>query len=230
MCKTVRLWLTSGVLAGLLLAGCARGQPQGGVSEAPSGQVQGPSAPTSPAQPQEEANLQGKKVVMVLAPRDFRDEEFEKPYEALSRAKAHVTVVSLRKGECVGVAGTKVQAVATPQAIKVQEYDALVFVGGPGMAKYLAEPQFVDLAKRFGAAHKVLGAICVAPVILANADLLKGVRATAWSSELATLRAKGAHAVDEPVVVSGRLITANGPQAAAAFGQALVAALATPSP
>jgi len=35
-----------------------------------------------------------KKVLMVIAPQDFRDEEFEKPYELLKKNKIEVTVAS----------------------------------------------------------------------------------------------------------------------------------------
>lgn len=231
------------VLMSLAVAGCARQQGEVAetmgrpptearvgaaqpAEEAPAGQAE--AAALAEAEGEPEAALKGKKVVIVIAPRNFRDEEFELPYQELTKAGAHVTVASLTKGECVGAGGTKVQATEVVTSIKPEGYDALVLVGGPGMYALLDKPELVALAKSFGKAGKVVAAICVAPVILANAGLLKGKTATCWPDVLNRLREKGAETSTEPVVVSGKVITAKGPKAAAAFARAIVAAL-TPS-
>jgi len=74
-------------------------------------------------------------------------------------------------------------------------------------------------------AGKIVAAICIAPEILAEAGLLSGKKATAWSGSLEKLRAKGAKVENAPVVSSGRIITGNGPGAARAFGRAIAEAL-----
>ena len=56
--------------------------------------------------------------------------------------------------------------------------------------------------------------------------LLKGKSATVGEGKRAVLEAKGADYVDEPVVIAGKIITANGPAVAEEFGQAIVKALA----
>lgn len=173
-------------------------------------------------------DLTGKRVLIIVAPKDFRDEEFEKPYEILGSAGAKITVGSLRRGECTGVGGTKVQATVTPPQVRVADYDAVVFVGGPGMVKHVGDPALIKLAKDFAAARKVIGAICVAPVILARAGLLKGIEATVWPDMKQELVGRGVAYVGEDVVVRGPIVTASGPGAAEAFGGALAAALATP--
>jgi protease I len=207
----------------LLSAACGKKATTGAAE--PSTPVASQGEPPPPAAAQPEVNLKGKKVAMVLAPRDFRDVEFETPYEALTRAGARVAVISVRKGECVGADGVKVQAVATPRDVKPADYDGVVFVGGPGMVAYLEDASFIALAKQFASAGKLVAAICVAPAILAHAGLLDGKSATAFPDVLPTLKAKGAQVVDENVAVAGRIITGNGPQSAAAFARAVVAAL-----
>ncbi|MCD6351329.1 MAG: DJ-1/PfpI family protein [Armatimonadetes bacterium] len=236
--------LVIGLLALILLPGCpssARLAGTGGgvgPSAAPVAPPQtppGPEAAASAEQPAEttgekaeenQPDLTGKRVVMVVAPDKFRDEEFEIPYETLSRYGAKVTVVSLTKGECVGVKGTKVQAVKGIAEIKAADYDALVFAGGPGMVKHLNEPRFVAAAQAFAKAGKLVAAICVSPVILANAGILKGHKATCWSSMKPKLAEKGAEPVDKDVVVEGKLITGSGPPASTAFARAIAAVLA----
>jgi len=73
---------------------------------------------------------------------------------------------------------------------------------------------------------KVIGAICIAPVTLANAGLLKGRKATVWASEKARIETKGAIYTGADVQVDDNIVTANGPNAAKAFGEALLKLLA----
>jgi putative intracellular protease/amidase len=71
----------------------------------------------------------------------------------------------------------------------------------------------------------VVGAICIAPTILARAGLLTDLDATAFPTERDELIRGGAHFVADPVVGAGRVFTANGPGSAELFGWRLAAAL-----
>jgi protease I len=73
---------------------------------------------------------------------------------------------------------------------------------------------------------KVLAAIGVAPTILANANVLAGIRATSFLSEQQLLVQAGAFYTGEPVEQERLIITATGPDAAIQFGRAIVNALA----
>ena len=110
--------------------------------------------------------------------------------------------------------------------VKVEDYDAVIFVGGVGAKEYFESEAAHKLAREADEKEKIVAAICIAPSILANAGILKGKKATAYPSEKTNLEAKGAVFVDENVVVDGRIITANGPGAAAEFGEAIVEGLA----
>ncbi|MBU1153352.1 DJ-1/PfpI family protein [bacterium] len=108
---------------------------------------------------------------------------------------------------------------------KAANYDAIVFVGGGGSSEYWNNPAAHKIAKEMAVMGKVVGAICIAPVILANAGILNGKKATVFPSEIERLKAKGAIYTCAGVEIDGRIITANGPQSAALFGEAIVAAL-----
>ncbi len=71
----------------------------------------------------------------------------------------------------------------------------------------------------------MLAAICLAPVTLANAGLLKGKRVTVWKSEAGRVKAGGGIYTGSGVETDGRIITADGPESAEEFGRALVTAL-----
>ena len=80
------------------------------------------------------------------------------------------------------------------------------------------------LARYFHETGKVVAAICLAPVVLARAGILKQKKATVYDSPVAVMEMKKGKAVlvGQPVVTDGRIVTANGPLAAKDFAAAVV--------
>ena len=172
-------------------------------------------------------DLIGKRVVMVVAPKDFRDEEFFTPRKFFEEAGANVVVASQIKGEPLkGMLGGAVKASLAISEIKVDELDALVLVGGSGAQVYWKDEELHKVLKEAYEAGKVVAAICISPVTLANAGLLKGKEATVWATEREKLTACGAKFRDADVIVSGRIVTASGPDAASKFAEAVASLLA----
>jgi len=132
-----------------------------------------------------------RRILCVIAPERFRDEELAEPKRALEAAGHRVTVASTRPGHATGMLGARVAV------------DAVVAQG------------------------RLLAAICLAPPVLARAGVLAGKRATAYPAQSAIIELKrgGATYVVEPVVRDGTIVTASGPEAAAAFGAALATLL-----
>ncbi len=170
--------------------------------------------------------LTGKKVLMVIAKKDFRDEEYAKPREILEKDGAKVTVASSSLAEATGMLGMKVKADILLTQAKSNDYDAVIYVGGMGSTEYWEDSTAQRLAKEFAGAGKVTSAICLAPVTLANAGLLVGKQATVWESARGQLKEKGAKLATSGVAKDGLIITADGPTSAEAFGKALADALA----
>ena len=69
---------------------------------------------------------------------------------------------------------------------------------------------------------KLTSAICLAPMTLANAGLLKGKKATIWKDAVVDFKTKGVVYTGKPVERDGRIITGSGPEAAEEFGKALL--------
>jgi len=61
--------------------------------------------------------------------------------------------------------------------------------------------------------------LCLSPVILANAGILKGKKATCWFSVARMIKKKGAIYTGKKVEIDGLIITGNGPSAAKEFGE-----------
>jgi protease I len=214
----MRNWMVGLVLGMLAASGCGQGSPGGEGTQpvTPSGQ--------SSEQP-EPGGLGGKKVVMIIARKDFRDEELFRPKEILEKAGAKVAVASSSLEPARGMLGGTAKPDLLVKDIRVSEYDAVVFVGGVGAREYWEDEKAQEIARGAAEERKVVAAICLGPVTLANAGVLEGKKATVWESEAGRLKAKGAIYTGRKVETDGRIITANGPQSAEEFGRALVKAL-----
>lgn len=163
-----------------------------------------------------------KKILMIIAHQNFRDEELLIPKKFFENEGYTVVIASTSLKPAKGMLG----AVVTPQIlidqVKVEEYDAIVFVGGIGAQEYFNHPVAHKIAKEAVSKGKILAAICLAPRTLAEAGVLKGKRATVWVSEGKVLEAKGAHYTGKPVEVDGNIITGSGPQAAEEFAKSIL--------
>lgn len=166
--------------------------------------------------------LKGIKVAMIIAHQGFRDEELRRPKEILEKAGAEVRVASSTLEESEGMLGMKAMPDLLVDSLLVADYDAIIFVGGVGAQEYWADSTAHAIAQTARDSGKVLGAICIAPVTLANAGVLSEKRATVWASEKEALRMGGAEYTGADVEVDGKLITANGPGAAKEFGRRIV--------
>ena len=165
-----------------------------------------------------------KKIIFIIPPKDFRDAELLEPKQILEQAGISITIASKTAGTIVGADGAEVTASLKTDEVNPTDYDAIAFIGGPGMVDFVDDEQFIDLANQFNFAKKIVAAICVAPMILANAGLLIGKKATAtsWNSVPTDLVNKGAIWSNDFVVSDDKFITANGPKAALEFGQVLL--------
>jgi protease I len=171
------------------------------------------------AQTRKEPNM--ARVALVIAPDQFRDEEYSEP-KAVLESRGHETVtVSVAPGPCRGKLGMMAQADVSIRDIEATDFDAVVFVGGSGSSIFFDDTFAHELAREALWSGDVLGAICVAPSTLARAGLLQGVSATCFPSQREDLEAHGATYTGMPVETSGRIVTACGPEAATRFGEAI---------
>jgi protease I len=171
-------------------------------------------------------NLSGKKVLMIIAFRDFRDQEYFVPRKIFEDSKIEVKTASDKKGTAIGADGGDVNVDFLISEVSVDSFDVIVFVGGPGALEHLDNENSYKLAKETLEKGKVLGAICISPVILAKAGVLSGKKATVWTdftkSQTRILKENGAIFEEKDVIVDGKIVTGNGPQAAEKFAKEII--------
>lgn len=158
-------------------------------------------------------------ILMVVAPERFRDEELFVTREELERAGHDAVVASTRTGRCPGSRGGSVQATLALGDARSRDYEAIVYVGGGGARTLFADADALRLAREMHESGKIVAAICLAPVILANAGVLQGKKATVAGTEARTIQGKGATYTGPGVMVDGNVVTANAPKASRLFGQ-----------
>ena len=158
-------------------------------------------------------------VLMIIAPERFRDEELFVTKEELENAGHRIVIASSKKGVCPGSRGGFANAILTLAEVNTGDYDAVVFVGGGGSKLYYSNEEALRIAKEMSKKRKIVAAICLAPVILANAGVLKGKDATVAGTEARTIESKGAKYMGPGVTVDGNIVTGNAPKSSRLFGQ-----------
>lgn len=180
-----------------------------------------------------------KPVLLVLAQTGYQDHELQGTRAALLAAGFSVRIASKEAGACTGKFGGTETADLAMRDADVLEYACVAFIGGPGMAAYADDEEACYLAQATAMHGVLLGAICIAPLVLARAGVLAGGKATVWDPStgsgqvptvggpIGVLQECGAIYTGEDVTTDGLIVTANGPKAATVFGEALVGKLKT---
>ena len=171
-------------------------------------------------------NLNRKRVA-ILATNGFEESELREPKNALEKAGAEVHIVSEASGKIKswtdGNWGSEYNVDKTLDEVNQKDYHALMLPGGViNPDKLRRNEKAVKFVKSFFENHKPVGAICHAPWLLAEADVLEGRKITSFSSIKKDMINAGANWVDEEVVVDEGLVTSRNPNDLPAFNSKLV--------
>lgn len=168
--------------------------------------------------------LEDTRIVMVIAPDDFNEQELSEPKGIFEAEGAEVMIASKSKEVAKGMSGGEVKPDISFAEVNTGEYDAIVIVGGIGSREYLWDDEELRaLVKDAYNKDKVVSAICLSPVVLARAGILKDKECTVFPAPdaVAEVEGSGAIYVDDGVVVSDKIITARGPENAGEFVTAI---------
>lgn len=173
-----------------------------------------------------ENTLAGKKVAILVA-NGFEQVEYTQPKEALEKAGAEVHTISLQEGNVKGWKhdhwGDEFKVDKTLGKVKASEYDGLVLPGGQMNPDILRDNEkAVSFVRNFFSEGKPVAAICHAPWLLVEADVVEGRSLTSYSSIKTDMINAGAIWKDQEVVVDGGLVTSRNPDDLPAFCKSMV--------
>jgi SagB-type dehydrogenase family enzyme len=171
-----------------------------------------------------------KKAVLIVPAAQFADAELFDTQRILNEAGIASVVASSKIGALQGVFGGIAASEITLDKVRVEDYDAVVFIGGPGAADYFNNPAVLGIVREVSARNKVIAAISAAPMILSNAGVLRGMRATGLPQQREQMKKAGAQYTGSAVERDGLIITANDSSVAVQFARAIVAALKEKQP
>jgi protease I len=166
-----------------------------------------------------------KRAAVIVPSTNFRDEEFFETIKALDAASVQKVIASTRTGIIRGTLGGSFEADTLVNQLKVDDYDALIFIGGAGVIEYVFNPVALNLIREAFDKRKIIAATSTAPSILANAGILKGVKVTSFFSEREVLTQAGAVHTGMPIEQDMKIITSSGPDVAVPFARTLVDAI-----
>lgn len=166
------------------------------------------------------------KAVLIVPSGNFRDEELFGTQRILKGAGATVVLASSKSGTLQGMSGGIVNSEVTLDKVKVEDFNAVVFIGGTGAVEYFSNSPALAIARQAAAGHKIIAAISTAPAILANAGILKGIRSTGFISERGQMLQGGAKYTGATLERDGLIITCSDFSAVTTFARAIVAAIA----
>jgi protease I len=168
--------------------------------------------------------LNGKKVLFIISHRNFRDEELKISKNMFEKLGAISTIASSDTTMAKGMLEMKIKPDIILDSINPLEFDALVFIGGGGVREYWDNKYLHEIINLAFNKKKVIGAICLAPIVLARAGILTNAKATVWENketkkifqdERVTLTGKDVETV-------GNVVTANDPGASKPFAEEIV--------
>jgi len=167
------------------------------------------------------------KVLIVIPPEKFRDEELLQPVQVFQEAGIKFDLASTHVGVVMGVLGKKAKVNRTFEDILLNgsdEYYAMMIVGGPGTMVHLWNNTHLhELARIFNTKGKVVAGIDNGPIVIAKAGLLKKKEATVVPGPtIREMMIDDAIIVNKPIVYKDRIVTANGHEASVEFAKIIV--------
>lgn len=166
--------------------------------------------------------------IAFLVDQMFEDSEFRVPYDRLRAAGHQIEILGRKAGAQVeGYRHKERITIEKPVAqARVEDYDALVIPGGYSPDHLRTDRDAVAFTRTLALASKPVAAVCHAPSLLIEADLVYGRQMTSWPSIKTDLINAGARWVDREAAIDGNVITSRRPDDLPAFSEAILRMLA----
>lgn len=165
--------------------------------------------------------------VLIVATDGFEEWELFGPRAILEMHGAEVVLASLKIHPIQATVhddpGRTIRPDLTIDQASADDFDALILPGGVRNPDTLrVHGNVIERIRDFDRQGKPIGAICHAPWLLVEADLVREKTVTCWPSIRTDVRNAGGNLVDEAAVTDGNIVTARKPDDVEPFTGALI--------
>lgn len=172
-------------------------------------------ANTSAVQPMASvADMRSKHIAIIVPSRYFNETDYYGIQQALVKEGIYPVIASTVLADIKGIQRGGVQrniitSTILVRDLKIQDYDAFVFISGSGIGgDYLYNRDILNLVRSAHSAGKILAAISDAPAFFSNAGIVRNKNITSSVSQRNKINQAGAIWQRNPLVIDGNLITA----------------------
>jgi len=163
------------------------------------------------------------KPVLLLVPADgFREEQLTTTRNALDRNGMKIVMASTVTQGANGSDGRTVDPDLLIDAVKPEDYRAVVLIGGFGASQYWYDARAHDIIRTLFRQGKIVAAIGRAPASMGAAGILRGKKVTGHVSIREKLINYGAEYTGRTVERDSNLLTGEGASASTAFANELL--------
>src|SRR5580658_6084282 len=152
----------------------------------------------------------GESYEALYALHRFEEEGWTPVVAAPSRRRLHLVMHDFEPGwdTYIERPGYSLEAGVTFEDVRVDEYAAVLLLGGRAPEYLRNNARLLDVVREFDRQGKWIFAICHGVQILAAAGLARGKRVTCYQHVRVDAEQAGGQFVDQPAVGDGRLVTA----------------------
>ena len=171
--------------------------------------------------------LKDKRIAFLVANEGIEQVELTEPWKAVEESRGTAVLIAPDAGQAQGFnhldKADRFDVDLTVADADPGDFDGLALPGGVANPDALRlDPGAVAFARAFFDAGKPVAAICHAPWLLVEADVVSGRELTSWPSLQTDIRNAGGEWLDEEVVVDQGLVTSRKPDDLDAFCEKMV--------
>ena len=142
--------------------------------------------------------------------KDFQDESLQRFHDKMLDIGVKIDIAGKRKGTATGMLGSRIDIDYSLLQVDPALYKAVFFVGGTGAEDLWNDALAKSLAQTFHFTQKLIMACNSAPVILANAGILKDRKATCASEYKQHLIDLGCDYKTDNLILDEKVLTGQG--------------------
>ena len=163
-------------------------------------------------------------MVYIFLADGFEEIEAIVPRDILKRGGVKVLTVGVTGNLVTSAYGLNIKTDVTIESVDIDDIEGIVLPGGmPGTLNLKNNQKLLEIVKYSFEKRLLIGAICAAPSILGNMNILKNKSACCYPGFEKELI--GANILNESVTIDQNIITSRGPGTAIHFGFALLSYL-----